>query len=166
MALMKRTSVIVRRNAVAVDDITDRAKRYRAQHNVTGPEKCVMCGKSRSAVERAGGILDVMHLSGDESDGDKRNLAYGCRSCNTKLGAAFKRIGAGVRTRQFNPADGIPTFAQYAWAVSVHDKKTHAHDEGGAIIHATPRAKRIEYAQMIAAGRSAKRRKAREEVPF
>lgn len=27
-----------------VNEITDRAKRYRAQQNVTGPKKCVVCG--------------------------------------------------------------------------------------------------------------------------
>jgi hypothetical protein len=40
----------------------------------------------------------------DESDGDRKNLAYGCRSCNGKLAAAWKRLGSPVRTRQYNPA--------------------------------------------------------------
>src|ERR1035441_8994377 len=68
-----------------VNDITDRAKRYRAQNAVKGPKKCVVCG--------AGGKLDVMHLSGDESDGEPKNLGYGCRRCNAALAAGFKRIG-------------------------------------------------------------------------
>jgi len=49
---------------------------------------------------------------------------------------------------------GIPTFKQYAWAVSQHclgrDSHCGAHDEGGAIIHATPEAKRRQYATQIA----------------
>lgn len=41
-----------------------------------------------------------------------------------------------------------PTFAQYARAVSIHQRGSH--DEGGAIIHATPRATRSRYARKIA----------------
>src|SRR5271157_1896274 len=92
-------------------NITDRAKRYRAQNNVTGPRKCVLCGSHSD--------IQVMHLDGDESHGDAKNLAYGCRSCNGLLSAAFKREGIGRPTNQYNPATGaIPTFDQYAWAVS------------------------------------------------
>lgn len=137
-----------------VGEITDRAKRYRAQQNVTGPKKCVVCGK--------GGKLDVMHLSGDESDGDRKNLAYGCRTCNSTLSARWKALGSKVRTRQYNPGKvtGVPTFQQYAWAVSNHSRG--AHDEGGAVIHATPRSKRIEYAKQIANLKGSRR----GEVPF
>lgn len=135
------------------EDITDRAKRYRAQNNVTGPKRCVLCNGSKD--------LQVMHLSGDESDGDEKNLAWGCRSCNGKLSAAWKRAGSPVRTRQYNPAGKtVPTFQQYAWAVSNHERG--AHDEGGAIIHATPRSKRIDYAGRIADIK----RDRRGEVPF
>ncbi len=60
---------------------------------------------------------------------------------------------------------GIPTYEQYAFAVSTHERG--AYDEGGAIIHATPPSVRSEYAQKIAdakARRGTGRR--REEVPF
>lgn len=125
---------------MASPQITDRAKRYRAQKNVTGPKKCAICGK--------GGKLDVMHLTGNESHGEKENLAYGCRSCNAALGAAFKKVGAGRPTNQYNPTKkGIPTFEQYMWAVSNHSRG--AHDAGGAVIHATPKHKRVEYARRI-----------------
>lgn len=138
-----------------VSEITDRAKRYRAQANVPGPKRCVICGKDP-------GKLQVMHLSGDESDGEKKNLGYGCRSCNGKLSAAWKKLGSPIRTRQYNPSSsGVPTFQQYAWGVSNHERG--AHDEGGAIIHATPRSKRIEYAKRIAAIKVGKRR---SELPF
>lgn len=120
-------------------EITDRAKRYRAQNNVTGPKKCVLCGK--------GGRLDVMHLTGNEAHGEKENLAYGCRSCNASLGAAFKSLKLGKPTNQYNPSKGVPTLQQYMWAVSNHSRG--AHDAGGAIIHATPKHKRVEYAKAI-----------------
>lgn len=121
-------------------NVTDRAHRYRAQKNVTGAKKCVICGSKR--------YLDVMHLDGDESHGQPSNLAYGCRSCNNKLAAAFKRVGKGRPTNQYNPAQGVPTFQQYAWAVANHSRGEF--DEGGAIIHATPKDVRIDYAQRIA----------------
>jgi hypothetical protein len=126
----------------ARSNLTDRAKRYRAQSAVRGNRRCVLCG----AKDR----LQIMHLDGNEANGESANLAYGCRSCNGKLAAAFKRIGAGVPTNQFNPSKGgVPTFGQYCWAVSqqVH---SGAHGEAGAVIHATPKSRRIEYARRIA----------------
>jgi hypothetical protein len=142
--------------------VTDRAHRYRAQKNVTGPRKCVLCGSTRN--------IDVMHLDGNESHDEKKNLAYGCRSCNGKLAAAFKRAGMGRPTNQYNPAGStVPTFGQYAWAVSQGGPRGHrldtgsAHDEAGAVIHATPKHKRIEYARRIAEGQRARRRTADNE---
>jgi hypothetical protein len=137
-------------------NVTDRAKRYRAQKNVKGPKRCVLCGSKED--------LGVMHLDGDESHGEPKNLAWGCRSCNQRLSHAFKRIGAGKRTKQYNPSQGIPTFGQYAWAVSQHSRG--AHDEGGAIIHATPRHKRIEYAERIADLKRKRGSFRTSEVPF
>jgi hypothetical protein len=101
-----------------------------------------------------------MHLDGNETTGEPRNLAYGCRSCNTKLAYAFKHIGAGVPTQQYNPSSGVPTFQQYVWAVTHHSRG--GHDERGAIIHATPRSKRIDYARRIADIK----RSRRGQVPF
>lgn len=149
---------------MARQNITDRAKRYRAQANVTGPRKCVLCG--------ARADLGVMHLTGNEDHGEKANLAYGCRSCNMKLAAAFKRVGAGRPTNQYNPSSGVPTFEQYAWAVSSGERdfypnstrhKAGAHDEAGAIIHATPKHKRIEYAKRIARSSQGTRRARSQE---
>lgn len=60
-----------------------------------------------------------------------------------------------------------PTYEQYLFAVRTH--QPGAHDEGGAIIHATPKAKRSEYARKIAAVKrrhGTDRRGRREEVPF
>jgi hypothetical protein len=98
-----------------------------------------------------------MHLDGNENHGESANLAHGCRSCNGKLAAAFKRIGAGVPTNQYNPAKGgVPSFAQYAWAVS-QQQHSGEHGEAGTVIHATPKSKRIEYARRIADLKSSRR---------
>lgn len=159
--------VVVRFNPSHRRNLTDRALRYRAQHNVKGPKRCVLCGSRQD--------LGVMHLDGNESNGEARNLAWGCRSCNQVLSAAFKRIGAGRRTKQYNPSSGVPTFEQYAWAVTHHHKGAYLgggqwgegeHDEGGAIIHATPKHKRIEYAKRLATFRSGRRGGRASEVPF
>lgn len=60
-----------------------------------------------------------------------------------------------------NPA---PTFAQYAYGVSIHQRK--AHDEGGAIIHSTPPALRHQYAQQIAALKKKHGTGRHSDVPF
>lgn len=203
---------------------TDRALRYRAQNLVTGPKQCVLCGAKKN--------LDVMHLTGNESHGEPENLAYGCRSCNGKLAAAFKAIGAGRPTNQYNPSGkasgkacsvpgctntlspynrtgmcgwhsvraekglpldpcsvagcknfdpeaaivdrkclqhttvnpstGVPSFEQYAWAVS-QQNHSGEHGEAGAIIHATPKHKRIEYARRIAQKASKTKRERADE---
>jgi hypothetical protein len=142
------------------DEVTDRAKRYRAQKNVRGPKRCVLCHSTKD--------LGVMHLDGNEANGESKNLAWGCRSCNQKLSHGFKRAGLGVRTKQYNPSKGVPTFEQYCWAVQHHTRE--AHDEGGAIIHATPKHKRIDYALRIAGMKAqrgtASRADSRDEVPF
>lgn len=58
-----------------------------------------------------------------------------------------------------NPGDRT-TYAEYARAVSIH--RRGAHDEGGAIIHATPKELRSKYARRFAASK----RKRSSEVPF
>ncbi len=136
-------------------NLTDRAKRYRAQNAVEGPRVCCICGAKGPDAH-----LGVMHLTGNEDHGEKENLAYGCKSCNGKLAAAFKTLGLGRPTNQYNPAKKIPpTFEQYSWAVASGERDyypnstRHAkgvHDEAGAIIHRTPKHLRIEYAKRIA----------------
>jgi hypothetical protein len=70
--------------------------------------------------------------------------------------------------RLVNPT--VPTFAQYAWAVSQGGPRgrNHSgeHDEAGAIIHATPAAKRKEYARRLATSRSRRRAASDDAVPF
>jgi len=58
------------------------------------------------------------------------------------------RVGQGVRTRQFNPSNpGAHTLTQYTKAALQHTRG--AHDEGGKIIHETPKEKRQEFAAEI-----------------
>lgn len=59
-----------------------------------------------------------------------------------------------------NPEPETPSYKQYAYAVSIHQRGTH--DEGGKIIHATPPAKRSEYARRFAASK----KRSSKEVPF
>lgn len=97
-----------------VELISDRAKRYRAnapENRPPGPKKCIVCRSRRN--------VEVMHLNGDESDGSRSNLEWGCRSCNTRLGAAFKRLGLGRRTRQMNSAGGAETLGAWIHAITV-----------------------------------------------
>lgn len=158
-------------------DVTDRAKRYRAQGAIMQAKKnCVICGKRGRLPEdpvTSSPRLDVMHLTGNESHGETANLAYGCRPCNARLAAAFKAIGAGRPTKQYNPSrNTVPTFEQYAWAVTQGNREhwvkgvgkvAGGKDEWGAIIHATPKHKRIEYAKRIARKASGTKRAAHEE---
>ena len=123
-----------------VNQVTDRAKRYRA-HQPTcrppGPAKCALCGSTR--------FLVIDHKDGDESNGSPDNLRWLCKSCNTRLGLAMARAGQGRRTHQYNP--GAANLAQYVQAALEH--RRGAHDEGGRIIHETPKSKRQEFAQEI-----------------
>jgi hypothetical protein len=97
------------------ENVTDRALRYRAQRNVTGPKRCVICGSTRN--------IDVMHLDGNESHGEPENLAYGCRSCNGKLAAAFKAAGMGRPTNQYNP--GATSVGEWLSAVFAAQLRRH-----------------------------------------
>lgn len=135
--------------------VTDRAQRYRANALVskTG-KKCQACGSRR--------YLVVDHKDGHEENTRKSNLRVLCKSCNTRLGAAMAREGVGRRTRQYNPkSGGAQTLGEYVQAVLEH--RRGAHDAGGKVIHATPKALRREYAAAIWGTRLAR---SRDSVPF
>jgi len=124
----------------AAHQITDRAKRYRANAPECcppPPRRCELCHSRRFIV--------VDHIDGDESNGSPENLRWLCKSCNTKLGLAMARAGIGKRTRQRNP--GARTLAQYAEAVSQHTRGQH--DAGGEIIHDTSKETRRKFAAEI-----------------
>ena len=73
----------------AAYQITDRAKRYRA--NAPGccpplPRRCEVCRSRRFVV--------VDDIDGDESNGSPENLRWLCKLCNTKLGSAMAALGS------------------------------------------------------------------------
>jgi hypothetical protein len=81
-----------------VEQISDRAKRYRAQHpdvRPLPPKQCGFCGSKRSVIPH--------HILGDESDGSADNLMWACKSCNGKVGHKMRKNGIGKLTRQYNP---------------------------------------------------------------
>ena len=127
--------------------VSDRAKRYRVNQatcHPSGSRECAICGSTR--------FLTIDHKDGDESNGAKSNLRWLCKSCNTREGAKMARKGKGRRTAQYNP--GAQSLGEYVNAVLQHTRK--AHDEGGRIIHETPKSKRREYASEIWSARQAR----------
>jgi len=127
----------------AVDEITDRAKRYRANKvRPKGPKRCAY----RHRLNPCKGQLGINHIDGNESHGDQDNLNWACKRHNAQLAIYHKAMGKGVRTRQFNP--GATNLAQYVQAAVEHTRG--AHDAGGRVIHETPKAKRRSFAREIA----------------
>lgn len=124
-------------------NLTDRAKRYRAQHNKpAGPRRCNFCSSRRN--------VDIDHITGDESDGDPEDLIFLCRPCNAAKAVQQARNRIGVRTRQYNPARRI-TYSAYRHAAAILTGKT-AGDVAAATayIRATPAAKRLEFSARTA----------------
>jgi hypothetical protein len=139
------------------ETVSDRAKRYRA--NQPG---CKPGGKKQCKICRSKRFLTVDHVDGNESNGQKSNLRWLCKSCNTRLGAEMARSGEGRRTEQYNPGSvrnltpegGAANIKEYVMAGEQHTR--HAHDAAGKIIHATPKSKRREWAGQIWDSRRAK----------
>ncbi len=119
--------------------ITDRAKRYRAQRNhPPGPKRCNFCGSRKN--------IDIDHITGNEADEEADNLMYLCRTCNASKAVQQARNRIGVRTRQYNP-QRVPSLAQFRRHAAVllglapGDVATST-----AAIRATPPATRAQYA--------------------
>jgi hypothetical protein len=174
-----------------VSQITDRAKRYRANRVKKLAKFCEECGSRKN--------LLIGHRDGNESHNAPHNLGTFCKSCNGKQAARDIKAGRGVRTRQYNPTrkqlenlirvaaaeddkatmtrlyienrisrsafdelvregrrmgerfrknPGATNLAQYVQAAVDHTRG--AHDEGGRVIHETPKSKRKEFAREIA----------------
>jgi hypothetical protein len=97
--------------------------------------------------------VDAVHVLRGDRPGNVRKAARVMQATPPAKREEFvDRIGAAR-----NPEPTAPTYQQYAYAVSIHDKRTHAHDEGGAIIHATPTALRRVYAARIADAKRGKK---------
>jgi hypothetical protein len=107
------------------------------------------------------GWSDAVAVLRGDADGSPFKAARTIRS--TPIARRYQYLDRMMRA---NP--GVPTFAQYTWAVRHHcegqkDKAPcGAHDEGGAIIHATPPEKRREYADKIARMKRGRARESRE----
>lgn len=126
-----------------VSQITDRAKRYRANRvKPRGPKRCAYSHRANPCK----GQLGVNHADGNESHGQPSNLNWACKRHNAQLALYHKAKGKGVRTRQYNP--GATNLAQYVQAAVEHTRG--AHDAGGKVIHETPKAKRKAFAREIA----------------
>ena len=120
-----------------VTQITDRAKRLRANKVHKLRKRCQQCGSKRN--------LGVGHRDGDESNNRPSNLFTQCKSCNGKQAARDKKAGRGVRTRQYNP--GAINLAQYVQAAMDHVRGSH--DAAGRVLHETPKSVRREFAKEI-----------------
>lgn len=90
-------------------NLTDRAKRYRANRDDVrppGPRVCAYCGSVDS--------VDVEHIDGVEGHAWPQNLLWACRACNTRKGLNFRRVGLGERTAQYNPAGhGATSYSEW-----------------------------------------------------
>jgi len=81
-----------------VHAITDRAKRYRANHpdvRPAGQKVCAHCGTRRN--------VGVGHRDGNESNLRPSNLEWICKRHNALEAIRLQRLGRGVKTRQYNP---------------------------------------------------------------
>lgn len=146
-------------------DVTDRAKRYRANQKgclPAGPKVCELCESTKQMM--------VDHKDGNESNGARSNLRWLCRSCNTRLGALAAKLGIGRRTVQYNPKarSGAPNLAAYLTAIMVLKGESTAMDFSAArqLIHDTPKSRRSEFASEIWDKRERGGTARRSEVPF
>ena len=127
--------------------ITDRAKRYRANEpecRPPGPPICVFCGSTSN--------VEVHHIDGFEEHFERSNLTWACRRCNTTVGIVMARAGLGRRTHQHNPqAQGAKSLRQ--WVIAVLSMKGESDRMAPAaaveMIHATPPERRSEFAHKI-----------------
>jgi len=104
----------------------------------------VFCGSKRN--------VEVHHIDGNEHNNAPSNLAWACRSCNTRIGVVMNRAGLGIRTHQLNPShEGARTLAQWVTAVLSMKGQSDAMEPAAAIevIHATPPARRSAFAREI-----------------
>ena len=92
------------------------------------------------------------HLDGFEENTAPENLIWNCRSCNTTLGAVFKSLGIGRRTRQYNPGQkGATSVGQWLAAVMSMKGESDAMTVPAAVemIRATPPEQRSQFAMEI-----------------
>ncbi len=98
-----------------VHEISDRAKRYRANRTHKLGKRCECTNRSHGhgSLCGSGESLGVGHRDGNESNGRKSNLLTICKSCNAKQAISDKKAGRGVRTRQYNPDTSLIRHQRY-----------------------------------------------------
>lgn len=143
---------------MAQQNLTDRAFRYRASANAPeGPKVCGYCGAKKQ--------IQVEHINGKEEDTSDANLMWACRSCNSKKGKAFAKMGRGRLTHQYNPtksggASNVGEWMQAVGAIVPRKGARYAGENYGlissmstgdavAMIRATPAARRSQFAQQL-----------------
>ena len=136
------------------DQITDRALRYRANSEEClpgGPRRCWWCGKRTIIMKPP--TIEVAHIDGDETNTNRENLAWTCRSCNQRVAAVMRKAGVGRPTNQYNPKrkrKGATDYREYARALGVLDGSAIGDvADAVALIHATSKAKRSEFQKDI-----------------
>ena len=131
--------------------ITDRAKRYRANSDIGDmPAVCMFCASTKD--------LQVDHLDGYEEHGEPENLLWLCRSCNQLKSSVFKAAGLGRRTEQYNPFAGL-----FGEGGLLGGRTTHLHT-GRAIARERDKAARERERQGAKEAKREKLREAREEL--
>lgn len=81
-----------------IEQISGRAKRYRANADDIRPDDPRMCGFCFAQ-------NDVIphHITGDETDTEKQLLMWACRSCNQRVAHIMRKAGIGRLCVQYNP---------------------------------------------------------------
>jgi hypothetical protein len=97
-------------------------------------------------------FVDAIQVLRGDKPGNARRAGEVIRGTDDLHRGRYREMIAKAR----NPKPETPTYQQYAYAMTIHTRGSH--DEGGKIIHATPPAKRSEYARQIAAGKRRKQR--------
>ena len=134
-----------------VEQVTDRAKRYRANADAGDmPSVCMFCGATRD--------LQVDHLDGYEEHGEPENLIMLCRSCNQLKSSVFKAAGLGRRTQQYNPFLGL-----FGEGGILGSRTTHTHT-GRAIARERDKAARERDRRAAKDEKREGMRQAREEL--
>lgn len=124
--------------------ITDRAKRYRANRADATPKKhCFSCG-AKNPRDRA-------HIDGNESNNHPSNLAPQCRSCNVRMANTLHRAGIGQKTRQYNPRNPKrPSIGAYVHSIQVLRGEEKGNVQSAIkLIHDTPPGVRHEYGKKL-----------------
>jgi hypothetical protein len=96
--------------------------------------------------------VEIHHVDGLEEHGERENLSWCCRKCNTKIGAVMARQGLGRRTKQYNPPASTGARSLGQWMTAVLSMKGQGPMEPAAaveMIRATSAARRSAFAKEI-----------------